>query len=277
VSVLPAVAEALEEQDPEPARWAAERLFGDRGAIAQFDGHVRELVRIGASSGLRLNLRHRDPVMGPLLAAVDHLRRLERAMRRGHGRRLAQDLEEISLALNRDAYRALGQVVAHLCVLPLTERLLAELYADAAAELRGSVVPTMQLEMAASRPLLVRIFRADLSDIVGNLVRNAIAATLECGEDVVGIGLAVDEDPITGLERVEVRVRDRSPRKLTTATLRGRYLDRGLGLAVDLTSRAGGSIHVEEETGWSKAVVVRLPLAELPLGSEGQASDVEER
>ena len=50
--------------------------------------------------------------------------------------------------------------------------------------------------------------------------------------------------------------------KISTAMIRGRYIERGLGLAVDLTSRAGGSIHVEDEPGWSKAVVVRLPREE---------------
>jgi len=37
---------------------------------------------------------------------------------------------------------------------------------------------------------------------------------------------------------------------------------RGLGLTVDLISRNGGSIHVEDEPGWSKAVVIRLQRAE---------------
>ena len=44
--------------------------------------------------------------------------------------------------------------------------------------------------------------------------------------------------------------------------LRSRYIERGLGLTVDLISRNGGSIGVEDEPGYSKAVVVRLPRAE---------------
>lgn len=259
-SVLPAVVDALEDGDPEPARWAADRLYGERGALARLDGYVRELVRIGAASGVRLNLRHRDPALGPLLAAAGRLRRLEGAMRRGRGRRLAQELAAISVALNRDAYRALGRAVADLCVLPVSERLLAETYADAAGEVRGAAVPDVRIAVPPGAPLRVRMFRSDFADVVGNLVRNAIEASLD--GDEVGLEVAVDEDPITGLERVEIRVQDRSPRKLTTAILRGRYVARGLGLAVDLTSRAGGSIHVEPEPGWSKAVVVRLPLAE---------------
>jgi hypothetical protein len=72
---------------------------------------------------------------------------------------------------------------------------------------------------------------------------------------------------ITGLERVAIRVRDRAAGRLTTERIRGRYISRGLGLAVDLTSRAGGSVHVEPDEGWAKAVVVRLPRAE--VGGEG--------
>ena len=55
----------------------------------------------------------------------------------------------------------------------------------------------------------------------------------------------------------------------TTAVIRGRYIGRGLGLAVDLISRNGGSVRVEDEPGWSKAVVVRLPRAETTEAEEG--------
>ena len=76
--------------------------------------------------------------------------------------------------------------------------------------------------------------------------------------------MCCEEDEITGLERVVMRVQDDAPRRISTAMIRGRYIDRGLGLAVDLISRNGGSVHVEDESGWSKAVVVRLPRAEAP-------------
>ena len=58
---------------------------------------------------------------------------------------------------------------------------------------------------------------------------------------------------------------------VTTAAgevIRSRYVERGLGLTVDLISRAGGSVHVEDEPGWTKAVVVRLPRAEVPEEEE---------
>jgi hypothetical protein len=40
--------------------------------------------------------------------------------------------------------------------------------------------------------------------------------------------------------------------------LRGRYVERGMGITVDLLSRYDGSIGVETEPGWAKAVVLRF-------------------
>ena len=107
---------------------------------------------------------------------------------------------------------------------------------------------------------LVGMFPADLEDVLVNLIRNAASASPPGSR--IGVEVDEEEDPITGLSRVVIRVCDEAPRTLSTAAIRGRYIGRGLGLAVDLISRAGGSIHVEDREGWSKAVVVRLPRAE---------------
>ena len=40
--------------------------------------------------------------------------------------------------------------------------------------------------------------------------------------------------------------------------LRGRYVERGMGITADLLSRYDGSIAVEPEPGWQKAVVLRF-------------------
>jgi len=75
-------------------------------------------------------------------------------------------------------------------------------------------------------------------------------------------------DPVTGLETLALRFRDNAPRPLTDAILRGRRIERGLGLAADLLARHQGVMNVEtiereQRAGWTKAVVVRLPRAEL--------------
>ena len=82
------------------------------------------------------------------------------------------------------------------------------------------------------------------------------------GERRIAVILEEDDDPITGLELVVLRFCDTAPGTLTNAMIQGRSIGRGLGLAVDLITRHNGSIEVEDEPGYSKAVAVRLPRAE---------------
>jgi tetratricopeptide (TPR) repeat protein len=269
-TVLPTVADALRRGDPEPPRWLAERLFGPEGALERLDLYVRELELLARASGTRLSLRRRDPVFAPLLRHVSRLRRLKSALDRGSGRRVAARLEEIAHGLNVVAYEALGRLVARASVLKVDEVQLRELHRQVLgeAEFRGSEVE-LELELPQlAEALYVPLFPSDFGDLVCNLLRNAMHASLLGGAGPVGIGVRVESDPITELEWVVLRVKDRAPGRLTTEALRGRVLSRGLGLVVDLTSRAGGSVRVEEEPGWEKAVVVRLPRAEPPAGEE---------
>jgi hypothetical protein len=75
-TVLVSVADAMEEGDLEPARWAAEKLYGKRGAVVRFREYIADLELLGRVHGVRLNLRHRDALFGPLIDAVDRLSRL---------------------------------------------------------------------------------------------------------------------------------------------------------------------------------------------------------
>jgi len=109
----------------------------------------------------------------------------------------------------------------------------------------------------------VRMFRADLEDILANLLRNAVGA----GATELDVAVGEDLDPITGHAWTELRVIDDAPGALTNAMIRGRYIGRGLGLAVDLVNRHGGTIGVsaapDAPGGRSrKAVVVQLPAVE---------------
>ena len=262
-TVLAAVADALEDQDPDPAQWAADKLYGERGAVVRFWGYVRELELVGRVHGHRLNLRYRDPVFRPILAAVDQLQRLRKDVERGGSRKLAGELRRISEALNEDGYRGLSRLLRRVCLLELDEELLREVWSHVAAEaaFRNVAMPEFSVELP-SESILLRIFRGELDDILVNVLRNSVAASVDAGVHRVGIRIATEEDDITGLERVALRVRDDAPKRITTALIRSRYIERGLGLTVDLISRNGGSIHVEDEAGWGKAVVVRLPRAE---------------
>ena len=74
----------------------------------------------------------------------------------------------------------------------------------------------------------------------------------------LGVDLLTETDDITGLTSLVVRIKDRSPEQLSNEMLRGRYVERGMGITVDLLSRYDGSIAVEPEPEWQKAVVLRL-------------------
>ena len=54
--------------------------------------------------------------------------------------------------------------------------------------------------------------------------------------------------------------------------LRGRYVERGMGITVDLLSRYDGAIAVEPEPGWSKAVVLRFFILEDDASQRGQVA-----
>lgn len=262
-TVLDEVADGLERGEADLGPWAADRLVGDGGAAIRFDGYVAELVRIGERSGVRLNLLHRDPTMGPLMRAMAELTALAPALRRGDAARVPA-LRRLSIALNLDGYQGLGRLLRRLCLVDVDAGLVEEAWRIVRNEPSVRAVDAHLMLEPPEATYWVRAYRRDLRDVLVNLLRNALEASLADGGAEVGVRLAVDEDWITGLERVEVRVLDRSPRRITTAQVRGRFVGRGLGLAVDLVTRAGGSVHVEAETGWAKAVVVRLPRVERP-------------
>jgi signal transduction histidine kinase len=178
----------------------------------------------------------------------------------GHLRRLARDL-------NGEGYRALGRKVRHLCQQRVDEAFVDEAWALACREL-GDATPFERTVDETDGPLVVRMFRQDLIDVLVNVLRNAVQANEATGGGRVGVHVAVEDDWVTGLERVVIEVRDDSTLRLDTDQLRGRFLGRGLGLAVDRVTQAGGSMHVEEAEGWAKAVAIRLPRLEI----DGDAS-----
>lgn len=283
-NLLSSVAERLEEGDSQAALYAADRLFGEGeeiGVIRRFEGYLDELERVGRRHGVRMNLRRRDPVLGPMHRAMLRLRRLERSLRRPHrsSRRLHQELRALSGQLNEVGYRAIGRLIREVSVQRIELPLLDAVYRRVAAEpaLDGQAPPALELQ-GEDLAVPVRIFRKDLEDIAANLLRNAVYALVEelpPDERRIGVALVEEMDPITGLETAALRFRDNAPRPLTDAILRGRRIERGLGLAADLLARHQGVMNVEataseRREGWTKAVVVRLPRAE-------QAEQEEER
>jgi hypothetical protein len=110
----------------------------------------------------------------------------------------------------------------------------------------------------------VRIFRTDLEDILTNVFRNSLRSSVLYAPTPVtlGVDLVTEVDDITGLGSIAIRIKDHSPEQLSNEMLRGRYVERGMGITVDLLSRYDGAIGVEPEPGWSKAVVLRFFMLE---------------
>lgn len=261
LGALGAVADALDRGDDAPGVWLAERLGGEQGPIAQADRRLAELRALGRSQGLYLDLQGLDPVFAPLHRALRELEGLRPALL--HGRASAEAIRRIDDRLRERVQPELSVLVARACALRVDAALLDEVrdsvLAEASASWRGQVDITNE---APPDGLVVRAFRDDLSDVLCNLIRNAAAASFEHGMREVRVRASVEVDEITALEHVVLRVADRAPRRISTAMLRSRYIGRGLGLTVDRVATLGGSVAVEDEPGFSKAVVVRLPRLE---------------
>jgi len=104
------------------------------------------------------------------------------------------------------------------------------------------------------------VFRSDLEDILTNVMRNSLQSSVLYAPKPIALGVALvtEMDEITGLSTLAIRIQDRSSEQLSNEMLRGRYVERGMGITADLLSRYDGSIAVEPEPGWQKAVVLRF-------------------
>jgi Flp pilus assembly protein TadD len=278
--MLAGLVEAIADGQPDAALKALHfkrSLFGDEkggGVAARLPGYLGELKRIGRASHRRLNLKRRDAAIAPLLQGFALLERRATALHRfdrlpdGARQALLRDLRQASRLLNVEAHEAVRALLDRLRNLEVDEELLGGIFERCRREpafARAEFGPLL-IDVSAARPVNVTIPRRAFEDVLGNLVRNAIQSSLETGAAPVVIGIGVEDeiDPITGLERVVFLVRDRSRKALTAEMIRGRYIEDGLGLTADLVSRHEGTLDVRpEEGGWAKAVVVKLPRAEI--------------
>jgi len=251
----------------------------DGGLGARLDGYVAALDRIGGANRTRLNLRRKDPAMAPLLRGICILARaggkLARYPSLGAGDRAAllRGLKTAAHLLNTTGYEAVRGLLDRLRALQIDAELLRGVFERCTREpsFSGVAFAPLDVETRLDAPAGIHVPRAAFEDVMTNLVRNAIQSSLKYGEERdavhIGFGVAVEVDAVTGLERVVFEVRDRSRKVLTAEMLRGRYIEEGLGLTADLVSRYDGTLDVVPGTGvWSKAVVVKLPMAE-PVGA----------
>ncbi len=244
-TVLPVVADALAAGDARPWEALAARL---PELTDKLGAYVDALAALGHGRGVRL-APYRDPTLGPLLRAFSRLGRLRHPD--------PVELRALSRIVNEEVYGELGRLVREICVLTVDEPLVREVYERVAAEpgFAGTALPELWV---TGPPLQLRLFRPDLEDILANLLRNALSA----GATTLAVALVETEDEVTGHVLAEVAVVDDAPGALTNAMIRSRFIGRGLGLAVDLTNRHGGSIRVDAAAEGAKAVVVQFQVVE---------------
>ncbi len=278
--MLAGLVEAVETGQPDTGAKASHfrrSLFGDGpggGVAARLRAYIGEFRRIGRANRRRLNLTRKDAAVAPLLAGFALLERSAPALARYDGladgarAALLKDLKTASRLLNVEAHEAVRALLDRLRNLVVDEDLLGGIFERCRREpaFAQAEFGPLRIDIGATCPVGITIPRGAFEDVLVNLVRNAIQSSLETGARpvVVGIGVEDEVDPITGLERVVILVRDRSRKVLTAEMLRGRYIEEGLGLTADLVSRWEGTLDVRPgEGGWAKSVVVKLPRADV--------------
>lgn len=258
-----------DEGDP---RIEARRRGADRvrlGIYGRFLGYVQELEKVARTHGVTLNLRRKDPIFRPIIKAFEELARRVDSLRHPANlapeRRLelARVLERSGHVLGRQAFDRLSGLIRVLCVVHVNHDLVQEVYDEVRGEEQFVDRDLAPLQISGP-PASIRIFRSDLQDILANVLRNSLKSSLSYARPPIGLGVRLDmeTDDITGLSTLAIRIADRSPEQLSNEMLRGRYVERGMGITVDLLSRYDGSIAVEDEPNWQKAVVLRFFIVE---------------
>ncbi|MEM9461080.1 MAG: hypothetical protein AAGF11_43350 [Myxococcota bacterium] len=282
------VGRALEFDAPDSDQRAtvlAQRMFGDGSGIddrrradtrdrrgrkaggiyGRFLGYLEQLEQVARAHRVTLNLYRKDPIFRPMIKAFEELAARSDQLRHPDQLRPSRKLELARVlgrsghVLGRQAFERLSGVIRELCVVNIDAAVVQEVYEQVVGEEQfvGQALAPLSLHGMGG---VVRIFRTDFEDILANIFRNSLRSSVLYARPPVGLGVAleVEMDEITGLSSLVLRVMDRSPEPLSNEMLRGRYVERGMGITVDLLSRYDGAISVENVPGWSKAVVLRF-------------------
>ncbi len=246
------------------------RLEGDQqesGVIRRYYYYIDVLQRMASHHGLRLNPAT-DPVLDPLshgfqqLSSLTHLlKKLKQDPQHHSSVKISKMLDNISLLINKKGYDALKQTINSLLRMELTSEMILSVYHRVIQEPAFKKIKfhPVFFRSDVSGHVYIQIPQFYLEDILINLIRNAVQSAIAFDMIPVAIGFEmIDQiDPVTFIERIAVRVLDRSPQKMTNELLRGRYVDAGLGLTADLTAKYHGTLEVQEAPpGWSKAVTI---------------------
>jgi hypothetical protein len=282
--LLSDAAARLQDGDAETRRATAQllsaRLYGDsgaRGLLDEADSAVAQLRALARESGVRLNLRHRDPVFSWLLRGLAVLRGARRGLRRVAERPTRTWDAALARRLLRRAAACfavssgpeLARTVERAAVLPVRADALRALLAGVAEE-HGAPAPELELvgDLAEGGLPAVRISALDWQTVWRNLFANALEEAQRRGAASVRLGLCAQtrRDPVTGEARLRLVLADDLEGGIDAARLRERGAERGLGVVVELLRRSEGSVAVvpAPAAGFTKGIALDLPAAEEP-------------
>lgn len=278
--MLVGISEAIEGGEEVSSKIALfyKQILGDGsgGVHARLQYYMDELVKIGDAHRTRLNLKRKDAATSPLIKGMALIRRnrsrLQRYTSLSYASRIAlkRDLKTASALLNIEGYEAVRELLDRLRTLSVDATLLRSIYDRCKMEPAFAGVQfaslLLEVDLEGQGAVNVALPQAAFEDIVTNLMRNAVQSSLVYSENVeeisLGVSLHLEVDMVTGIERVALLVKDKSPKEVTAEMLRGRYIEEGLGLTADLVTRYDGTLDVlEGDKEWIKAVVVKLPVA----------------
>lgn len=237
-------------------------VFGERGAITRFKEYLQRLNDIAQRRGVRLNLRYRDPIFSHL---IDSMHRLETIGVEGLGMSTTQQtIETLAHRINRHGFDDLGHLIERQSEWIITMEWIRGIWEGVLGEPKFLDSPSPALIIASNSPQ-VRVYapQGALEDIFGNLLRNAASMSLDSVRPQLWIGWMIEEDPITYHRTVAVRVADQIDSEITTEMIRSRYITRGLGIVNQVVQRLNGSVSVESQPDYAKAIVVRIPMKEM--------------
>ncbi len=270
--ILDSLADAVLRGDAAVALAARDQLLGAGGQDGVADrlfGYVADLQRLGQARGVRLNLQRRDAVMSMLIQGFVRLRRLGRplggvqGLSARHRQALGQRLRQIARMLNTDAYGAVRNLLDTIRLLRIDAPMLIQIFGRTRREpaLASSQIEPLSLH-AVELPVSVLMPRAAFEEVLTNVFRNALQASVAQGEMAIGLRVEVEISPITGLETVVFAVQDQVLGTLTPEQVQNQSIEHGLGLSADLVARYDGGLDVRAESApWVKAVCIRLPRA----------------
>lgn len=284
--LLSDAAARLGEADEGVRRAAAQllvsRLYGEsgaRGLLAEADASIAQLRSLARQSGVRLNLRHRDPVFSWLLSGLAALRNARRGLRRvADGQSRTWETAVARRRLRRAARcfalssgPEIARTVERAAVLPVRADALRALLASVADELDAGAPPRLEAigELAAEGALPgVRISALDWETVWRNLFGNALEEARRRGSSPVRLGLSAQRrrDPVTGEARLRLVLADDLPGNIDAGWIRARASERGWGVVVELLRKSDGAIDVvpSPAPGFAKGIAVDLPAAEDP-------------